>query len=433
MTAITFDTILPALREVLAAHPQPRPLIVNRALDGRVRLILEAQHEADPSMREPLDALARALFKTLGPYAYPSERAFLFETDINGFRQEQRASAIEGCEGVWIVDRLATEGDWSSVAPVSDAVPRIVFYSIKGGVGRSTALAATAWALAERGKRVLVLDMDLESPGLSSSLLPEDRRPSFGITDWLVEDLVDNGDVVFDDMVAASDLSRNGDIRVVPAHGREPGEYVAKLGRVWMPKVGIDGRRESWSDRLSRMTQKLEERWEPDVTLIDSRAGIDEVASACITDLGASTVLMFCLEGEQTWSGYRILLRHWHNSGAMRTVRERLQVVGAMIPELGAVEYAERLQENAWNLFTDELYDAIPADASVADDSLWSFDTNDESAPHFPWTVRWHRGFAALQNLHGKLTDVDAQEVQALFGPLVEGVASMVELQGARR
>ena len=94
---------------------------------------------------------------------------------------------------------------------------------------------------------MLVLDLDLESPGLSSSLLPEDRRPTFGIADWLVEDLVDNGDTVFKDMVATSALSHNGEIFVVPAHGVKAGEYVAKLGRVWMPKVSSDGNRELWS------------------------------------------------------------------------------------------------------------------------------------------------------------------------------------------
>ena len=80
----------------------------------------------------------------------------------------------------------------------------IVFFSIKGGVGRSTALAATAWSLAQEGKRVLVLDLDLESPGLSSALLPSERQPMYGIIDWLIEDLVDNGDVVFESMVATS-------------------------------------------------------------------------------------------------------------------------------------------------------------------------------------------------------------------------------------
>lgn len=433
MTVITFDAILPALQGVFAEHPTPRPLIVNRALDGRVRLIVDARHEDDFLMSSSLVALSTTLFEALGPHAYPSERAFLFEADIDGFLQGQRAFALDGCAGVWIVDRLANEGDWSIVARVSDAVPRVVFYSIKGGVGRSTALAATAWALAERGKRVLVLDMDLESPGLSSSLLPEDRRPSFGITDWLVEDLVDNSDVVFDDMVAASDLSRNGDIRVVPAHGRDPGEYIAKLGRVWMPKIGADGQREAWSNRLARMTRQLEDRWKPDVTLIDSRAGIDEVASACITDLGASTVLMFCLEGEQTWSGYRILLRHWLKTGVVREIRERLQVVGAMLPEMDGAEYFERLKENAWTLFTDAVYDAVPAGVIAADTDPWSFDSNDESAPHFPWAVRWHRGFAALQSLHGRLKGVDGTEVQALFGPVIDGIASITEPQRTPR
>ena len=42
----------------------------------------------------------------------------------------------------------------------------IAFYSFKGGVGRSLALANTAAALAQRGHSVLVIDLDLEAPGL---------------------------------------------------------------------------------------------------------------------------------------------------------------------------------------------------------------------------------------------------------------------------
>jgi hypothetical protein len=44
----------------------------------------------------------------------------------------------------------------------------ITFYSFKGGVGRSMALINTAGILAgHRGFRVLVLDLDLEAPGLT--------------------------------------------------------------------------------------------------------------------------------------------------------------------------------------------------------------------------------------------------------------------------
>ena len=40
------------------------------------------------------------------------------------------------------------------------------FYSYKGGVGRSMALANVADILARRGLRVLMIDFDLEAPGL---------------------------------------------------------------------------------------------------------------------------------------------------------------------------------------------------------------------------------------------------------------------------
>ncbi|MBN8506426.1 MAG: hypothetical protein J0L58_18320 [Burkholderiales bacterium] len=46
------------------------------------------------------------------------------------------------------------------------APPRYIgFYSYKGGVGRSMAMAHTAAALARQGRRVLMIDLDLEAPG----------------------------------------------------------------------------------------------------------------------------------------------------------------------------------------------------------------------------------------------------------------------------
>src|SRR5271165_2626393 len=48
----------------------------------------------------------------------------------------------------------------------------VTFYSYKGGTGRSMALANTAWILASRKKRVLVIDWDLEAPGLYRYFTP---------------------------------------------------------------------------------------------------------------------------------------------------------------------------------------------------------------------------------------------------------------------
>src|SRR5579872_6330513 len=58
-------------------------------------------------------------------------------------------------------------------AAQSRAAGRIVtFYSFKGGTGRTMALANVAWILAANGKRVLVADWDLESPGLHKFFQP---------------------------------------------------------------------------------------------------------------------------------------------------------------------------------------------------------------------------------------------------------------------
>jgi len=48
----------------------------------------------------------------------------------------------------------------------------VTFYSYKGGTGRSMALANVAWILAANGRRVLIADWDLESPGLHRFFRP---------------------------------------------------------------------------------------------------------------------------------------------------------------------------------------------------------------------------------------------------------------------
>lgn len=428
----TFDEMLPVIREVLGtlteALKKLEPVILNRDLNGRIRLILDEKLQDQPETRGAVETIVHVLEKCLGPHTFPAERMVLFESSLEMVKQGALHFPLQGFDAVTVVDRLATETDWARIEPVSSGAPRIVFFSIKGGVGRSTASAVAAWSLAQSGKRVMVLDLDLESPGISTSLLPDERRPAYGITDWLVEDLVGNGAAVFEDMVTRSDLSHDGDIYVVPAHGRNPGEYVAKLGRVWMPGMDGDGLREPWAGRLGRLLTALENRWQPDVILMDARAGIDEVASACITDLGAKGILLFSIDGEQAWSGYRILFQHWRRTGVVREIRERLQMVGAMIPEVNAKEYVDGLRERSWTTFAEELYDEIPAGEPA--DAYFSFDQADETAPHFPWPIRWNRGFAALQSIHSRFQGMGEDEVKAVFGPLLRGIDAIAGFDG---
>jgi len=429
----TFDQMLPTLAGIFSVHKDCLaawlPLLINRDLNARVRLIVDAKWQHDPQALAAIQAACQAIHEQLGPHAYASDRAVLFDENVQAVCEKPPAFALlhangdVACKGVFVIDRLATEGSWSLIAPPQAKPARVVFFSIKGGVGRSTALAVAAWHLAQQGKRVLVLDLDLESPGLLSALLPNERQPSFGITDWLVEDLVDNGDAVFGHMVATSPLSRDGDIYVVPAHGHSAGEYVAKLGRVWMPKVSADGVREPWPQRLQRLLTLLEGTYQPDVVLIDSRSGIDEIASACVTDLGAALLLLFALDGEQTWSGYRALFQHWHTTGVVRDIRERLQVVGAMLPVEGRKDYFQGLRDHAYDLFADDLYEAV---APGEPEAGFTYALEDELAPHSPWPILWHPGFAALRAVYGRLDDMEPIQVEAIFGSFLDPLLTAV-------
>jgi tetratricopeptide (TPR) repeat protein len=65
-------------------------------------------------------------------------------------------------------------------------LPQIfAFYSFKGGVGRSMALVNLAYALAAKGRNVLILDMDLEAPGLSGFLRRKDEIAGFARHDMV--------------------------------------------------------------------------------------------------------------------------------------------------------------------------------------------------------------------------------------------------------
>jgi hypothetical protein len=193
-----------------------------------------------------------------------------------------------------------------------------------------------------------------------------------------------------------------------------------------MPKHKDDNSLEPWQNRLGRLLEKLENQWHPDVVLIDSRAGIDEVSSACITSLGAETVLLFAIDSDQTWAGYDILFRHWLRNEAAQTIRSRLRIVGALIPEINQGEYIDGLREHAWDIFTDRLYDPVPPDDFEGD--YFNYDKTDEEAPHNPWPVLWNRGFATLQNVYEPLRQAAAKaQVDGIFGGLISGLEGIIE------
>src|SRR5438094_11627 len=75
-------------------------------------------------------------------------------------------------------------------------VETITFYSYKGGVGRTLAIANVATYLALLGQKVVAVDFDLEAPGLHYKLLPSYPEPEFaklrGMIDYIHDRLKNN-------------------------------------------------------------------------------------------------------------------------------------------------------------------------------------------------------------------------------------------------
>ena len=63
----------------------------------------------------------------------------------------------------------------------------ITFYSYKGGVGRSLALANNAYYLSKFGFKVCIIDFDLEAPGLTYKFNVNNNDVQRGIVDYIHE------------------------------------------------------------------------------------------------------------------------------------------------------------------------------------------------------------------------------------------------------
>ena len=436
---VFFNDALKAIGNILSQNPPSegiKPLII-RDIYGRIRLALDEEGE---KLRDYEEKLAKEWGK-LGQYGEYQGKKILSREDF--FESESifkspdilvyQAPDLE--YEIRILDRQITGQDWtrsiSSESVPSPRRPRLVFYGLKGGVGRSTAMAILAYHLAKKGKNVLLVDFDLESPGLSSLMLPADRMAEFGIVDWFVEDAVGQKDEILPRMISISPLSQadgvTGRINVATAMGMGESSYLPKLSRVYADIPRGEGIVERFHERAIRLVKDLEEREKPDVVLIDSRAGLHDLAAVSIVGL-ATKALLFAVDSVQTWQGYRLLFSHWQAYPAiLDKVRERLAVIDTLFPESNQEVRAKSFLDHAYDLFSSTIYDEIVPGSDKLNSDIFNFDMGDHEAPHYPLRIKWNarfQEFSAELLSQGILT---LDDIFSAYGDFLTGVENLIE------
>jgi hypothetical protein len=313
---VRFDDSLPILARVVAEELGEAALLSGVALrDATGRLAFFSGVDLNESI---IERLANRLRADLGPYAR-ADRVVAAGNDFGVQTIIRDASALNiSVEEyrVRLIDRRLVGADWLRAPSLPAAPPpRFVFASLKGGVGRSTALSVAAADLASRGRRVLAIDLDMEAPGIGAMLLDEGTLPEFGLIDALVENgLAPLDDAFLTDLVGPSMLAdRRGRIDVVPAFGRRslrnPGDILAKIARAYAENVSSDGSVATILDQVRSLVDRLSDPTRYDAILVDVRAGLHETTASAILGLGAD-VFLFGLDECQTFQGYRALLAH---------------------------------------------------------------------------------------------------------------------------
>ena len=105
------------------------------------------------------------------------------------------------------------------------------FYSFKGGVGRTMALVNVAVTLALRGRRVLVVDFDVEAPGLDTFDVLRPREEVPGVIDFVTQYLEVGQAPAADSFIGECPVigDQGGGLWIMPSGRNET--YAAKFNR----------------------------------------------------------------------------------------------------------------------------------------------------------------------------------------------------------
>jgi septum site-determining protein MinD len=218
----------------------------------------------------------------------------------------------------------------------------IVFHSARSGVGKSTVAANVAVLLAAQGRRVGLVDANLQDGGLALFFgLPEIRIDDT-LNDFLLERC--DGTKAFYEVTPPSIVG--GRLLLLPAssHPRDLTSLVRQGFRV-----------ERMTDDLLRLAETLR----LDTLLIDTHAGLQEQTQLSILALAMAQTLLIVLRLDQ---------RDYQGTGVSIDVARALRVrkVALVVNQIAASFNPASVKESLEAVYDDKVLALLPYEAEIA-------------------------------------------------------------------
>lgn len=305
----------------------------------------------------------------------------------NGFVKAEIDSYIKthsaNKDRIWIIEKYLTNVYWNESAIKNknlDLQSKLIcFYSYKGGVGRTTTMVMSAIEMAKRGKKIVMIDFDLEAPGVSS-IFPNEGISQYGLLDYLIESSVYENELQIDEyMYPVSDYCHvnqaGGEIYVIPAYGKVV-DNDADLYRKCLMRFNLDmpTYMES-STPIDGLLKKVDAFIKPDYIFIDTRSGLHQIGGITLSRYSDMAVLFF-YGSQQNVEGMKMVLPILKRNGTP------FVLINSKVPANDEVAAIER------RIYLEGAYNAL----GMCDEQYHEGNIliDDESGEHYPKEVSYN-------------------------------------------
>jgi MinD-like ATPase involved in chromosome partitioning or flagellar assembly len=233
----------------------------------------------------------------------------------------------------------------------ADFPPIVAFHSFKGGVGRTTNAIAFAQTLTDRNYNVLLVDGDLEAPGISWLLEQRLPSPPVSFADLIALVHGDSDPKATDSIQLVADRIQNAlidNIYFLPAF-RSTKRFTSLEIK---PEHLIQGAKNPFI--LTQILADLGKTLNVDVVLVDLRAGLSELSTGLILDPRVYRVFVTTLSGQSIAGTKQLLELVGERAPSLRDTDPLPTVIISQVPdELKNSELLKDENKNLDNLLLD--------------------------------------------------------------------------------